>query len=189
MYIPTDKQRPVWADRLITSLGSGHWHLPLQHHSSVETVFKVSAFRNEQQWNEMVNSGELHWRRRSERNAAGALCRANWQRPTPNRVPLRVHHPVSRSGKGLSQAQQTATALNEVKNISAISVLVSVKSEFLWCAKYSLYLFFLHKKKRSFWTVFFRMSAPPFGCNLIRSPNAGGRTLLENWVEVSLFLF
>ncbi|CAG5095887.1 Oidioi.mRNA.OKI2018_I69.XSR.g14385.t1.cds [Oikopleura dioica] len=27
------------------------------------------------------------------------------------------------------------------------------------------------------------MSAPPFGCNLIRSPNAGGRTLLENWVE------
>jgi hypothetical protein len=23
----------------------------------------------------------------------------------------------------------------------------------------------------------------PFGCNLIRRPNAGGRTLLENWVE------
>ena len=28
-----------------------------------------------------------------------------------------------------------------------------------------------------------RMSARPFGCNLIRRPNAGGRTLLENWVE------
>merc|ERR1712142_251765 len=27
------------------------------------------------------------------------------------------------------------------------------------------------------------MSARPFGCNLIRRPNAGGRTLLENWVE------
>lgn len=47
MYIPTDKQRPVWADRLITSLGSGHWHLPLQHHSSVETVFKANYIDEE----------------------------------------------------------------------------------------------------------------------------------------------
>lgn len=32
--------RPIWADRLITSIGSGHWYLPHLHTSSISTEYR-----------------------------------------------------------------------------------------------------------------------------------------------------
>lgn len=40
-YLPKARQRPIWADRVVTSIGSGHWYLPFNHKSGIGTDYRI----------------------------------------------------------------------------------------------------------------------------------------------------
>jgi hypothetical protein len=40
-YLPKARQRPIWADRVVTSIGSGHWYLPFNHASGIGTDYRI----------------------------------------------------------------------------------------------------------------------------------------------------
>jgi len=42
LYSPNVRQRPIWADRVVASIGSGHWYLPFNHHSGIGTDYRIN---------------------------------------------------------------------------------------------------------------------------------------------------
>jgi len=46
-YLPKARQRPIWADRVVTSIGSGHWYLPFNH-TSINSDYKVQYVTEEE---------------------------------------------------------------------------------------------------------------------------------------------
>merc|ERR1719240_2267785 len=46
-YLPKARQRPIWAYRVVTSIGSGHWYLPFNH-TSINSDYKVQYVTEEE---------------------------------------------------------------------------------------------------------------------------------------------
>jgi len=48
LYSPNARQRPIWADRVVASIGSGHWYLPFNHQSGIDTDYRIQYVSDDQ---------------------------------------------------------------------------------------------------------------------------------------------